>query len=121
MISRTPSPANETTKTTVEGVKQEVEKVTKKPVAKKPVAKKPAAKKPAAKKPATAKEIKVNTIIQYYGNQITEKEIVNSVKKAWRSAGNKVGDIKTMDIYVKPEDYSVYYVINGTETGSVPF
>lgn len=75
----------------------------------------------ASKKPAVKKEIKVNTIIQYYGNQITEKEIVSSVKKAWRKSGHKVGDIRTMDIYVKPEDYSVYYVINGTETGSVPF
>ena len=43
------------------------------------------------------------------------------MKKAWTASGKKVGDIKTMDLYIKPEETTVYYVINGTETGSVEF
>ena len=47
-----------------------------------------------------------------------EKEIIARVKKAWTSSGNKIGDIKTMDLYIKPEESAVYYVINGTSDGS---
>ena len=43
------------------------------------------------------------------------------LEKAWTSSGNKIGDIKTMDLYIKPEESAVYYVINGTSTGAVAF
>ena len=64
---------------------------------------------------------KKSLFVQYNGKQVEEKEIVASVKKAWTDAGNKVGDIKTMEVYVKPEEDAVYYVINGTESGKVEF
>ena len=47
--------------------------------------------------------------------------MIAAVKKAWTEAGHKVGDMKTMELYIKPEENSVYYVINGTETGKVEF
>ncbi|MCP1101488.1 hypothetical protein M2454_001224 [Aequitasia blattaphilus] len=72
-------------------------------------------------KKTVKKEMKVSTTIEYYGNQLKEKDIIANVKKAWRASGNKVSDIKTMELYVKPEDYSVYYVINGDKTGSISF
>ena len=59
--------------------------------------------------------------VQYNGKQVEEKDIVASVKKAWTDAGNKVGEIKTMEVYVKPEEDAVYYVINETESGKVAF
>ncbi len=62
---------------------------------------------------------KKTLFVQYQGKQVEEKDIVASVKEAWTEAGNKVGDIKTMDIYVKLEDNAVYYVINETESGKV--
>lgn len=62
---------------------------------------------------------KKTLFVQYNGKQVEEKDIVASVKKAWTEAGNKVGDIRTMDIYVKLEDDAVYYVINETESGKV--
>ena len=61
-----------------------------------------------AKKATTKKEIKTTLFVEYFG-------------KAWTSAGNKVGDIKTIELYVKPEDDAVYYVINKTESGKVEF
>ena len=64
---------------------------------------------------------KKTLFVQYNGKQVEEKDIVASVKKAWTEAGNKVGDIRTMDIYVKLEDDAVYYVINKTESGKVEF
>ena len=64
---------------------------------------------------------KKTLFVQYNGKQVEEKDIVASVKKAWTDAGNKVGEIKTMEVYVKPEEDAVYYVINETETGKVEF
>ena len=64
---------------------------------------------------------KKTLFVQYNGKQVEEKDIVASVKKAWTDAGNKVGEIKTMEVYVKPEEDAVYYVINETETGRIAF
>ena len=33
--------------------------------------------------------------------------------RAYTKKGNKVGDIKTIEIYVKPEENAAYYVVNG--------
>lgn len=74
-----------------------------------------------AKKATTKKEIKTTLFVEYFGKQVEEKEMIAAVKKAWTSAGNKVGDIKTIELYVKPEDDAVYYVINKTESGKVEF
>jgi len=59
--------------------------------------------------------------VEYQGKQVEDKAILASVKKAWTEAGNKVGDMKTVELYIKPEENAVYYVINGTETGKVEF
>lgn len=83
--------------------------------------KKAAVKKPTAKKPAAKKEMKVEAVVEYFGKQVEEKDMIASVKKAWTKAGKKVGDIKSMKLYIKPEESAVYYVINGTDTGSVAF
>ena len=53
-----------------------------------------------------------------------EKESHNGfIKELYRlkENGKKVGDIKTITLYVKPEEAAVYYVINGTDTGKVEF
>jgi hypothetical protein len=59
--------------------------------------------------------------VEYKGKQVEDKAILAAVKKAWTEAGNKVGDMKTVELYIKPEETAVYYVINGTETGKVNF
>ena len=102
-----------------------VEKITKKAVkgtdAAKNVAK--AVTKTATKtvKKAAKKDIKVKAFVEYHGKHVEQKDIIARVKKAWTKSGKKVGDIKEMDLYIKPEENAVYYVINGTETGAVEF
>lgn len=102
-----------------------VEKITKKAVKGADVAKNvaKAVTKTATKtvKKAAKKDIKVKAFVEYYGKQVEEKDIIARVKKAWTKSGKKVGDIKEMDLYIKPEENAVYYVINGTETGAVEF
>lgn len=79
------------------------------------------AKKTAAKRTFAKKDIKVKAIVEYYGKQVEEKDMIASVKKAWTKSGRKVGEIKTIDLYIKPEEGAVYYVINGIDTGAVAF
>ena len=120
----TSSAKTETTKTAAvqKTVKAEpVKAAAKAPAAEKPAAKKPAAKKTAAKKTSAKKDIKVKAIVEYYGKRVEEKEIIASVKKAWTKSGRKVGEIKSIDLYIKPEEGAVYYVINGVDTGAVAF
>lgn len=64
---------------------------------------------------------KTSLFVEYQGKQADDKAIIAAVKKAWTEAGKKVGDMKTMELYIKPEEASVYYVINETETGKVEF
>lgn len=80
-----------------------------------PAAKKEAApKKPAApKKAAAKKEAEANVYVQFAGKEILAKDILDAAKKAYVAAGNKETDIKTIDIYVKPENSEAYYVVNG--------
>ena len=73
-------------------------------------------KKETAKTPAkrtTAKDIKTSVVVQFAGKEVAEKDLIAAVKKAYTKKGNKVGDIKTIEIYVKPEESAAYYVVNG--------
>lgn len=91
----------------------------------KPVVKKAVEETKKATKKATTrrkkKDMKVNAYVEYYGKQVHEDIMIANVKKAWIKAGHRIGEIETMDLYIKPEEDKVYYVINGTESGSVEF
>ena len=61
--------------------------------------------------------------VEFAGNQIESKEVIARAIKVWVDAGNKnrkVKDLKTMDLYLKPEENAVYYVFNEEESGSFP-
>ena len=77
--------------------------------------------KKAVKKAAPKKEMKTSVVVEYKGKQVEEKEMIAAVKKAWTKSGRRIGEIKTMTLYAKPEENAVYYVINGIDTGAVPF
>lgn len=62
----------------------------------------------AAKKPA----IKVSLNIQYAGGNYSDKDIVDAIKADYKAEGNEDA-IKTLDIYVQPENGVAYYVVNG--------
>lgn len=111
--------AAEKTEEVVKAVEEKAAEV--KAPAKKTAEKKTApktAKTPAKKAAAKPKKpVQTTLVVEYQGRQIEEKDIVAAVKKVWTQSGNKVGEIKTMELYVKPEDSAVYFVINGSETG----
>ena len=126
------------TNTKSEPVKEEVKTVekaaVKKPAAKKPAAKKEeaeSAKKPAAKKTAVKaetkasakaemkEEVKATINFQFDGKSYTTEDLLKSCRDVWKyDLGGKEEDIKSIDLYVKPEENVTYYVINGDVTGS---
>lgn len=110
-------------------VKAEVKKeaVKKTPAAKKAPAKKaPAAKKetvkketvkkaPAAKKPVVKEEVN----FQFSGKSYTSEDLIRITRDVWKyDLNGKEEDVKSIELYVKPEENTAYYVINGDVTGS---
>ena len=67
----------------------------------------------------TVKAPVVNTFVQFAGNEYATDAIMEKIKESWVNAGNKLSTIKTMNLYVKPEEYAAYYVINDHESGKV--
>jgi len=91
--------------------------------AKKEAAKKAApAKKEAAKKEAPAKKAaakKEAIYVQFAGKSYSNDELLKIAKDVWvYDMGQKAADMKSVEIYVKPEESMAYFVVNGTENGS---
>lgn len=106
----------------VEEKAKEVAKATTKAVVEKaePVVKKAATKVKAATKAKKEKQpAKTEIIVQYQQNAANLGELEDKVKKQFVAEGHRAGCIKTLNIYVKPEEYKAYYVINDKFFGSV--
>ena len=109
--------------TTAKKVEEKAETVAKKAEAKAETATKKVEKakttvKKAAKK--TVKEpAKTEFIVEFQGNAASVANLEDKVKAQFVAEGHRAGCIKTLNIYIKPEDYKAYYVINDKFTGSV--
>ena len=83
---------------------------TRKTAASRKTTKKTATKKTAAKKETTV--TKAEVFIQYKGMESSESEVMEKVTAAWEAEGKKASAIKRVKLYIKPEDFKAYYVIN---------
>ncbi len=83
----------------------------------KAAAKKPAAKKPAAKKPAAKKaDLKSKVVLQFTDREYTEADLVKIAKDVWKyDLNGKASELTNVELYVKPEEKKVYYVMNDKE------
>ncbi len=79
------------------------------------------AKKTAAKKAAKTEKPAVtqNIYVQFAGNEILTSDLVARVTEDWVALGHRASSIKSLDLYVKPEDMAAYYVINGKDSGKI--
>ena len=115
-------------------VKAEVKKETaKKAPAKKETVKKETAKKAPAKKetktaadktatkkaPAKKAEMKVAMEVQFADKAYTQDDLVKIAKDVWKyDLKQKASDLNSVELYVKPEEQAVYYVMNKEFSGS---
>lgn len=96
-------------------VKTEAEKEEKKPAAKKAPAKKEEAPAEKAVKKAPEKDT-AKLFIEFGGNKFAADEIVEKCKAAYK-ADNSRKQVRSIEVYVKPEDNKAYYVVNGKADG----
>jgi hypothetical protein len=64
--------------------------------------------------------MKSNVYVEFYGEQVSQSDILEEAKKIWKDSGKKEADLKSIQLYIKPEDDRVYYVFNDDESGSFP-
>ncbi len=99
-------------------VTKKVAKTAVKKVAEKAVEKKVAEKKTATKKAAPAKKpaketARTNVILQYGGMNVTYDDLIQNAKNKYQyDMGGDTKGIKNLDLYVKPDEGKVYFVIN---------
>ena len=74
---------------------------------------------PAKRGPKKSTEVKGNVTVQFAGKSYSTDELVKIAKDVWKyDLGKDEADFRSVELYVKPEESSVYYVINGDITGS---
>lgn len=71
-----------------------------------------------AKKVAKA-ELKAEVFIQYQGKESVVADAIEKAKAAFVADGHRESSIKSLQIYLKPEEYAAYYVINKKFAGRV--
>ncbi len=105
----------------VKAAKEEAPKaaVKKAEPAKKTAAKKETAKKAPAKKAAAKKaELKSDVHIQFDGKSYAQEDLVKIAKDVWKyDLKQKPAELASVELYVKPEENAVYYVMNKEFTG----
>ena len=94
---------------------------TKKPGRKPAAEKKAPAKKETVRKETAAEktEVRESLHIQFNGKSYASEELVRIAKDVWVfDLNQEEKDFKSVELYVKPEENVVYYVINGSVQGS---
>lgn len=64
-------------------------------------------------------ETKTEVIIQYRHEESDLEQVIQRVKEDFAVRGNRGVAVEKIQIYVKPEDYTAYYVINDDFAGKV--
>ena len=64
-------------------------------------------------------KINQQMILQFNGREFDLGAVEANVKKNWKDSGKKLSEIVDLDIYVKPEEAAVYYVVNKEIEGKV--
>ena len=83
--------------------------------AEKKTAQKKTTRKTTTKKEASSTEV----FVEFYGQQSSVESVEERVKAAFVAEGHKAGTIKSLKIYLKPEEQAAYYVINDKFAGRV--
>ena len=67
---------------------------------------------------ATAKK---NIVIQYQGRERNQENLMQLIRRDALAQGMKDEEIEAVDVYIKPEEQSVSYVINQQVEGKIAF
>ena len=102
-------------KTTAAKAVETAAKTEKKTTTKKAATEKAPAKKTTAKKTPV---VKAGITLEFNEKSYTTEKLVEIAKDVWvYDLGKDLNDFKTVELYVKPEESAVYYVVNEEVTG----
>lgn len=62
-------------------------------------------------------EIEPEVIIQHAGSETDLGKVIDRIKELYVKEGHYLVSIKSLKVYVKPEENAAYYVINGKNSG----
>ena len=62
-----------------------------------------------------------NIVIQYQGRERTQQHLLDMIRQDAIAQGVSEDDILEIDIYIKPEEHSVFYVVNKETEGKIEF
>ena len=65
------------------------------------------------------KELVPEVFVQFDGNEDVVANVIERAKEAFTADGHRASSIKSLKVYLKPEEYAAYYVINDTYAGKV--
>lgn len=98
----------------------------------KPVEVKPNVAEPKAAKPVEVKQavksgyrseidgVEVDFELQYREHETDMKDIAGRVTEDYAKRGNDASKIELIQVYLKPTDFTAYYVINNSYEGKIP-
>lgn len=66
-------------------------------------------------KAAPKAEIEKNVVVEFGGKQIKAKDVLAQAEKAYAESHPET-EIKTVELYISPEQNAAYYVVNGEAT-----
>lgn len=115
------APAKEALKKEETGKADETVKKEDKTAPAKKQTRKKTTKKGAKRGPKPASERTVDLFVQYGEKEVSYTDLVNRIKDMWKAEGKRETSLKTLNIYVKPEESKAYYVINDKITGDLDF
>lgn len=97
-------------------------KETKKAAPKKTAAKKaePKAEPQKAAAPTGEKHLRPVITLQYQGIDVKTEDLVSAAISQFKAAHSRI-PVVTLDLYLKPEERSAYYVINGDFSGKLTY
>ncbi len=64
-------------------------------------------------------EVVPEVVLQYREYEVNMDDVVARVKALYVAKGHKEASIEDIQVYVKPEDFTAYYVINDGVVGKV--
>jgi len=76
-------------------------------------------KKPSRAAKAAKEELKPEVFIQYQGNEAIVADVIEKAKNEFVADGHRASSIKSLQVYLKPEEFAAYYVINQKFAGRV--
>ncbi len=62
--------------------------------------------------------MKPQVYVQYAQKEVPTEELIQAAKAAYKEAGNRTA-IRSLAVYIKPEENMAYYVINEDFTGKI--